>query len=121
MKLVAFASKSLSATECRYVNNECELLTVLPGLKKLYYSAYGRTIHVITDHKSLVNIIQKDLTEMSARLQRVEHQIHQYNVALYYRKGKSILLSDCLSRNSEYEKHMGSYLEDMDTSLDEAH
>ena len=66
----------------------------------------------------MVNIIQKDLAEMPARLQRIAHQIHQYNVVLHYRKGKSMLLSDCLSRNPEYEKNMGSDLEDLETRLD---
>ena len=57
LKLVAFASKSLSTTECRYGNNDCELLAVLTGLKRFHYYTYGRTIHLITDNKSLVNII----------------------------------------------------------------
>ena len=33
LKPVAFASKSFSATEGRYTNNESELLAVLTGLK----------------------------------------------------------------------------------------
>ena len=117
MKLVAFASKSLSATECRHANNECDLLAVLTGFKRFHYYTYGSAIHVITDHKILVNIIQKDLTEMPARLQRIVCQIHQYDVVLHYRKGKSMLLSDCLSRYPEYEKNMGSDLEDLETRL----
>ena len=36
---------------------------------------------------------------------------------LYFRKGKSILLSDCLSRNPEYKKNMSSDLEDLETRL----
>ena len=118
MKPVAFASKSSTATEHRYANHECELLAVFTGLKKFHYYTYGRTIHVITDHKGLVNIIQKDLAEMPARLQRIVQQIYQHNVALHYRKGKSVLLSDCLSRNLEFEKNMGSDLEDLETRLD---
>ena len=45
------------------------------------------------------------------------HQIHQYEVVLQYSKGKSMLLSDCLSRNCEYEKNKGSNLEDLETRL----
>ena len=118
MKPVAFTTKSLSATEHSYANNECELLAMLTGLKRLHYNTYGKTIHVITDHKSLVNIIQKDMEEMPARLQRITHQIHQYDVALHYRKGKSMFLSDCLSRNPKYETFMGSDLDDLKTRLD---
>ena len=102
------------------MNNECDLLAVLTRLKRFHYYVYGRAIHVITDHKSLLNIIQKDLAEIPARLQRIVCQIHQYNVALHYRKGKSMLLSDGLSGNPKYEKNMGSDLEDLETSLDVA-
>ena len=57
---------------------------------------------------------------MPTRLQRVVHQTHQYDVPLHYRKGKSMLLSDCLSGNPEYEKNLGSDLEDLETRLDVA-
>ena len=112
--------KSLNATEHRYANNECELLAVLTGLKRFHYYASGRTIHVITDSKSLVNIMQRNLAEIPARLQRIVCQMHQYDMVLHYRKGESLLLSDYLSRNPEYEKNMGSYLEDLETRLDGA-
>ena len=104
LKPVAFSCKSLSAIECRYVNNEHELLVVLTGLIRFHYYGYSRTIHVIANHKSLVNIIQKDLAEMPARLQRIVHQIHQYDVALLLQKKKSMLWSICLSINPEYRK-----------------
>ena len=55
---------------------------------------------------------------MPAILQRIAYQIHQHNVALHYRKGKSMLLSDCLSRNPEDEKNMGSDIEDLETRCD---
>ena len=88
---MAFASKSLSDKEYRYANNEFKLLAVLTGLKRFHYYAYGRTIHVITDHTNIFNIIQKDLAEMHARMQRIACQMHQYDVALHYRKGKYML------------------------------
>ena len=83
LKVFTFASKALSAMECRYVNNESELLAVVTGLKRFHYYYYGRTIHVIADPKSLVNIIQKALAELPARLKRIVHQIYQYDVVLH--------------------------------------
>ena len=100
------------------MNNECEFFAVVTRLKGFHYYAYRRTIHVITDHKSLVTIIQKDFTEMPPRLQRKVCQIHQYNMVLHYRKGKSMLWLDCLSSNPEDEKNMGGDLEDLETRLD---
>ena len=57
---------------------------------------------------------------MFARLQRIVYKIHQYNIAHYYRKGKSMSLPDCLSRNPEYRKHIGSDLEDLKIRFDVA-
>ena len=54
---------------------------------------------------------------MLAILQRIVQHIHQCDVALHYRKGKSMLLSDHLSKNPEYEKNVGSELEDLETRL----
>ena len=44
-----------------------------PWIKSFHYYTYSRTTHVITDHKIKVNIIQKDLAKMPARLQNIAH------------------------------------------------
>ena len=87
LKPVVFARKSLHHTECRYVKNECKFLAVLTGLKRFHYYTYHRIFHVINHHNSLVNIIQKDLAEMPARLQRIACQTPIQCGALF-QKGK---------------------------------
>ena len=48
---IAFASKSLTGTECRYSNIEKEALGILHGLKKIHHFCFAREVFIITDHK----------------------------------------------------------------------
>ena len=98
LRPIAYASKSLTKTERRYANNERELLAVLHGLEKFKHYTFGRQVEVITDHKSLTNIVQKDVNESPPRLQRLLLRCHEYNFTLTYRRGKNMFLSDALSR-----------------------
>ena len=65
MHPIAFASKSLTAAEHRYSNIEREVLGILHGLKKLHHYCFARDVNVITDHKPLVVIFQKDIATLS--------------------------------------------------------
>ena len=60
-KKVAFPSRTLTETECRYAQIEKEMLAVTYGLEKFHHYAFGSKVHVVTDHKSLVAIANKPL------------------------------------------------------------
>ena len=62
---IAFASKSLTGAEHRYSNIEREALGILHGLKKCHHYCFARNVYVITDHKPLVAISQKDVATLS--------------------------------------------------------
>ena len=66
---IAFASKSLTGTECRYSNIEREALGILYGLKKFHHYCFAREVHVITDHKPLLFIFKKDVAMLSQQIQ----------------------------------------------------
>ena len=55
----AFASKSLTSTECRYSNIGREVLGILYGLDKFHHYCFARDVNVITDHRPLVVIFKK--------------------------------------------------------------
>ena len=61
LHLIAFASKSLTDTECRYSNIEKEVLGILHGLKKFHHYCFAWEVHIKTDHKALVAIFEKML------------------------------------------------------------
>ena len=62
---IAFASKSLTGADCRYSNIEREALGILHGLEKFHHYCFAREVHVITNHKLLVAIFQKDVAMLS--------------------------------------------------------
>lgn len=52
-RVIAFASKSLSAVERRYAQTEKEALALVWAVERFHYYIYGRTFDLITDHKPL--------------------------------------------------------------------
>ncbi|XP_046750294.1 uncharacterized protein K02A2.6-like [Diprion similis] len=72
---ISYASRSLTETdnETRYAEIEKELLAVIFGVTKYHQYTYGRLVKIETDHKPLEAIFQKDITKVSARLQRMAY------------------------------------------------
>ena len=61
LKLVAYASKSLGDAETHYANIEMELLVVF-GVEHFKHSTCCHCTHIITDHKPLLPLFEKYLT-----------------------------------------------------------
>ena len=95
---IAFAGKSLTVTETRYANIECELLVIVFACQRFNTYVLRRPFTVESDHKPLEMIHQKSLASASPRLQRMLLQLQRYDVTIRYRSGKNMLLADALSR-----------------------
>ncbi|KAL8620857.1 hypothetical protein ACOMHN_047028 [Nucella lapillus] len=95
---VAYASKSLSDTETRYACIEREMLAIVFGVQRFHTYLYGRKFKILTDHKPLVMILQKPLTQAPPRLQRMMLKLQGYQFELEYKPGKEMALADTLSR-----------------------
>jgi hypothetical protein len=103
----------------RYANNERELLAVLHGLEKFKYYTAARKTEVITDHKSLEEISMKNIVDAPPRLQRLLLRTHQFDHTITYRKGKSMLLSDALSRDPSHKPEGAVEISGMDIQVHE--
>ena len=57
---ITFANKSMSAAEKRCSSIERETLSILHGLQKFHHYCLANEISIITDHKPLVAIFEKD-------------------------------------------------------------
>ncbi|MGH0128263.1 UNVERIFIED_CONTAM: hypothetical protein FKN15_034099 [Acipenser sinensis] len=96
---VAYASRSMTESECRYAQIEKECLGLVFGCEKFHSYVYGLpTFTAETDHKPLIAIIKKNLNEMSPRIQRLMMKLQRYDFDLIYTPGKYIVLADALSR-----------------------
>lgn len=96
---VAYASRAMTATECRYAQIEKECLGLVYGFEKFHSYVYGLPKFVAeTDHKPLISIIKKNLSEMSPRIQRLMMKLQRYDFELIYTPGKHIVMADALSR-----------------------
>ena len=74
-QLIAFASKSLTATETRYANIEWELLAIVFACQRFNTYVFRRPFTVVSDHKPLEMIHQKSLASVPPRLQRMLLQL----------------------------------------------
>ena len=97
-KPVAYASRSLTDAETRYAQIEKELLTVVFGFERFNQYTYARYVEVETDHKPLVSIVKKSLTDAPPRLQRMLMRLQRYDFTLKYNPGKEMVVADTLSR-----------------------
>ena len=88
-KPIAYASKSLTQTECMYAQVDKELLAILYDCKRFHQFTYGREMICQYDHKPIESIMKKPLAAAPPRLQRmllqkykitVRHDLHVHSV-----------------------------------------
>ncbi|PIK51997.1 hypothetical protein BSL78_11109 [Apostichopus japonicus] len=97
-KIVALASRSLTAVEKRYSQTEREALAVTWGITHFYLYLYGSKFTVITDHKPLVPLFNRSNSSPPARIERWMLHLQQYDFSLDYQPGATNP-ADYLSRH----------------------
>ena len=58
--------------------------------------------HITTDHKPLIPLFQKSITNITPRLSRLLLRVSEFDVQLHYLPGLRMKLSDALSRKSSH-------------------
>ena len=98
--LVMCGSKSLTPTQQRYATIELECMAIQWAIVKCdYYLRGAPTFQVLTDHKPLKGIFNKDLHMLeNARLMRMREKIQQYNFTVDWVAGETHKIADALSR-----------------------
>ena len=96
---VAYASRALTPTECRYAQIEKELLSIVFACERFDTYLYGRSLVTVeSDHKPLTSIQHKPLFAAPTRLQRMLLRLQRYNLQIIYKRGEEMHLADTLSR-----------------------
>ena len=98
---IAFASRTLTASEKNYAQLEKEALSLIFGIRKFHSYLYGRRFTLITDHKPLTTILgpKKAIPSLAAaRLQRWAVLLSAYTYDILYKTTHDHCNADGLSR-----------------------
>ena len=100
MHPVAYASRSLSATEKRYGITELETLAVVWAISHFHAYLYGNDVTVYTDHSAVKAVLETP--SPSAKHAHWWGQVYARgvrNVNIIYHSGRENVNADVLSRN----------------------
>ena len=97
-KPVAFASRAMTSAEKNYAQIEKELLGIVFAVEKFHEYVYGATAIAETDHKPLIALHQKNVCDLTPRLQRLMLRLRRYDLTLQFIPGKFLIVADTLSR-----------------------
>nr|XP_022902184.1 uncharacterized protein K02A2.6-like [Onthophagus taurus] len=97
---VSFASRSLTNSERNLAQIEKELLSIIFAATRFHNYIYGKTVIVITDHKPLINLLTKKVSDItSSRLKRMKMKLLKYDLNVIFTPGRYTYIADLLSRS----------------------
>ena len=106
---VAYVSRALTQTECRYAQIEKECLAIVYAAERFDHFIFGRdNVTVQSDHQPLETICKKPLGSAPSRLQRMLLRLQRYNITVVYKRGSEMVLADTLSRAYLTSESVGS-------------
>ena len=112
MRIIAYASKSLTDVERRYSQTEREALSLVWACEHFHTYLYGLDFELVTDHKPL-EYIYSTKSKPSARIERWVLRLQSYRFKVKYISGPNNI-ADSLSRlmKSENEDNSNSKTEE---------
>ena len=98
-KPIAYASRSLTSTEEKYVQIEKEALGITWACERFSEYLVGMCFKVETDHKPLVSLLgTKNLEDLLVRIQRFKMRLMRFTFTISHTPGKDLTIADMLSR-----------------------
>ena len=96
---VAYASRTLTSTECNYAQIDKEALAVAWGVKKFHQYLYGLHFTLITDYQPLTALFSPMSATAASHLQRQALFLSAYNYTIKYRSTGQHANADYLVAN----------------------
>ena len=87
VRIIAYASRSLSDVERRYSQLEKECLAMVYGCEKFHVYVYGREFLIDTDAKALAYIFNNPVRKTPVRIERWSLRLMPYNFKIRHRPG----------------------------------
>ena len=100
---IAYASLTLNSAERASSITERESLAVVFALRKFRYQILGFKVHVITDHKPILDLFWKRTFTNNQKFNRYFMSILEYSPTFKYVPGRFNVIANGLSRLSEDE------------------
>ena len=104
-KLIMYASKRLPEATRNYSITELELCGLAINIASFSHLLKRVDFAAIINHLSLTHIIKSKAEPANIRMKRLLELISSYSFNLYYIKGKDMVLSDFLSRQSNNDNN----------------
>ena len=96
---VEYASRAMSRIERdSYAQVEKETLASVFAVERFRSYLFGKHFVLQTDHKPLLSIVKKALSDAPKRLQRLLLRLQSFDFELEFVPGKDLLIADALSR-----------------------
>ena len=100
LKLIAYTSKRLPEAVRSYSITELELCGLVVNIASFLHLLKRVDFDTIVDHLAVTHIIKSKAEPATTRINRLLELISSYSFNLYYMKGKDMILSDFLSRQT---------------------
>ncbi len=97
-KVIAYASKTLSDSQCRYCTNNKELLAVVMAVELFKYYLTGRHFTIVTDHARLTWLL--NFREPEGMVAQWISCLQPFDFAIVHRPGKHHSHADGLSQRT---------------------
>ena len=89
VRIIAYASRSLTEVERRYSQIEKECLAIVWGCEKFHIYLYGRVFVIKTDNKALEFIFKRSGKKTPLRIERWSIRLNEYDFRVEHVPGKS--------------------------------
>lgn len=107
LRPIAYYSKKLTDTQCRYTIREKEMLAIIEGLNAFKHYLYGRHFIIRCDNKCVTEL--KSLDNPGDRITRWFAKLETFNYTFEHIKSEDNIIADTLSRdfyeNSRHKSH----------------